>query len=44
MTRALITGVTGCVGSNLAVTLLRQGLEVVGLCQPGAPMLAIDGL
>lgn len=44
MTRALITGVTGCVGSNLAVTLLRQGLEVVGLCQPGAPTLAIDGL
>ena len=44
MTRALITGVTGCVGSNLAVTLLHQGLEVVGLCHPSAPTDAIEGL
>lgn len=44
MTRALITGVTGCVGSNLASALLRLGVEVVGLCHPSAPTLAIDGL
>ena len=44
MTRALITGVTGCVGSNLAAALLRQGVEVVGLCHPSAPTLAIEGL
>ncbi|MHB0877608.1 MAG: NAD-dependent epimerase/dehydratase family protein [Anaerolineae bacterium] len=44
MTRALITGVTGCVGSNLAVALASRGIEVVGLCQPGASTLAIDRL
>lgn len=44
MTRALITGVTGCVGSNLAAALLRRGVEVVGLCQPGSPTVALRGL
>lgn len=44
MTRALITGVTGCVGSNLARALLARGIEVVGLCQPGAPTLTIERL
>jgi dihydroflavonol-4-reductase len=44
MTRAFITGVTGCVGSNLAAALLQKGIDVVGLCQPGAPDLAIQGL
>src|SRR5512140_2453981 len=44
MTRALITGVTGCVGSNLAAALLHQGIEVVGLCQPGASTQAIEKL
>lgn len=44
MTRALITGVTGCVGSNLAAALIEKGIEVVGLCQPDAPTLAIENL
>jgi dihydroflavonol-4-reductase len=44
MTRALITGVTGCVGSNLAAALNRRGIDVVGLCQPGAPTIALRGI
>jgi len=44
MTRALITGVTGCVGSNLARSLIGHGVDVVGLCQPGASTRSIEGL
>jgi dihydroflavonol-4-reductase len=44
MTKALITGVTGCVGSNLAKNLIEQGVDVVGLCQPGVSTRARDGL
>ncbi len=44
MTRAIITGVTGCLGSNLAAALVRQGVDVIGIVQPGAPRTAIQGL
>lgn len=44
MTRALITGITGCVGSNLATALRQRGVEVVGLRYNGAPMVNLDGL
>lgn len=44
MTRAFITGITGCVGSNLAEALLRRGVEVSGLCLPGAPTRGLEGL
>ena len=44
MKRVLITGCTGCVGSNLASALIRCGFEVVGLCYPNAPTVALQGL
>jgi dihydroflavonol-4-reductase len=44
MTRALVTGVTGCVGSNLAAALIDKGARVVGLSLKCASTLAIDGL
>jgi dihydroflavonol-4-reductase len=44
MTKALITGVTGCVGSNLARALIARGIGVVGLCQPGASILTVERL
>lgn len=37
MTRFLVTGVTGRVGSTLAATLLSHGHEVRGLVAPGDP-------
>jgi nucleoside-diphosphate-sugar epimerase len=37
MTRFLVTGVTGRVGSTLAATLLSRGHEVRGLVAPGDP-------
>lgn len=44
MTRALITGSTGCVGSNLAAALTQMGVEVVGMCHPSAPTIALEGI
>jgi dihydroflavonol-4-reductase len=44
MTRVLITGCTGCVGSNLAAALNKYGYEVTGLCYPGAPTTNLEGL
>lgn len=40
MTRFLVTGVTGRVGSTLAATLLAKGHEVRGLVAPGDPARA----
>lgn len=44
MTRALITGSTGFVGSNLAAALAERGVEVVGLRRKTSPDDAIRGL
>jgi dihydroflavonol-4-reductase len=44
MTRALVTGSTGCVGSNLVAALIERGIEVVGLRWGNAPTIALDGL
>jgi dihydroflavonol-4-reductase len=44
MIRALVTGSTGCVGSNLVAALNRRGVEVRGLWWNGSPTVAIEGL
>ncbi len=44
MTRALITGVTGCVGSHLAAALLRRGVTVTGLRYKNATTVNLKGL
>lgn len=42
--KALVTGVTGFVGSAVARTLIHAGTEVRGLVRPGADRRALDGL
>ena len=42
--KALVTGVTGFVGSAVARALVRAGTEVRGLVRPGADRQALDGL
>lgn len=44
MTRALITGCTGCLGSNLASALIQRGIEVVGLSYKNESRVALEGL
>jgi dihydroflavonol-4-reductase len=44
MTRALITGCTGCLGSNLAAALIQRGIEVVGLSYKNESQIALKGL
>jgi dihydroflavonol-4-reductase len=44
MVRALVTGSTGCVGSNLVAALNERGIEVVGLRWKGCPTTAVEGL
>ncbi|MBA4383184.1 MAG: nucleoside-diphosphate sugar epimerase [Anaerolinea sp.] len=44
MTRALITGCTGCLGSNLAAALIQRGIEVVGLSYKNESRIALEGL
>lgn len=44
MTRALVTGVTGFVGSHLARSLVRDGVEVHALVRPGARLDRIPDL
>ena len=44
MTRALITGCTGCLGSNLAAELIQKGIEVVGLSYKNESRIALKGL
>ncbi len=44
MTRALITGCTGCLGSNLAAALLNHGVEVIGVCLKGDSRITLEGL
>jgi dihydroflavonol-4-reductase len=44
MTRALITGCTGCLGSNLAAALIQRGIEVVGLSYKNESRIALKGL
>ncbi|PKO00614.1 MAG: nucleoside-diphosphate sugar epimerase [Chloroflexi bacterium HGW-Chloroflexi-4] len=44
MTRALITGSTGCLGSNLAAALIQRGFEVVGLSYKNESQIALKGL
>jgi len=42
--KALLTGASGFIGSNLARELLRQGFEVRALVRPGCDTRNIDGL
>ena len=42
--KALVTGVTGFIGSAVARALVRAGTEVRGLVRPGAARQALDGL
>ena len=42
--KALVTGVTGFIGSAVARALVRAGTEVRGLVRPGADRQALDGL
>ena len=42
--RALVTGSTGCVGSNLVAVLNERGIEVRGLRWKNSPTTAIEGL
>jgi dihydroflavonol-4-reductase len=44
MTRALITGCTGCVGSNLARALVKRGIEVIGFSYYNAPTITLEGV
>ena len=44
MTRALITGCTGCLGSNLAMALSLKGIEVVGLSYKNESRVALQGM
>ena len=44
MIRALVTGSTGGVGSNLAEALIARGVEVVGLRRQTSPDDAVEGL
>ncbi len=44
MVRALVTGSTGCVGSNLVAALTEHGIEVVGLWWQNAPTIALEEL
>jgi dihydroflavonol-4-reductase len=44
MTRALITGCTGCLGSHLARALTEKGIEVVGLSYQNESRIALEGL
>jgi dihydroflavonol-4-reductase len=44
MTRALVTGSTGCVGANLVAALNARGVEVIGLRRKTSPEDAIHGL
>jgi len=41
MTRVLLTGVTGFIGSHVARLLVREGCEVIGLVRPGADLSRI---
>ena len=42
--KALVTGVTGFVGSAVARAVVEAGTEVRGLVRPGADRRALDGL
>ncbi len=42
--KALVTGVTGFIGSAVARALIQSGTEVRGLVRPGADRRALDGL
>jgi GDP-4-dehydro-6-deoxy-D-mannose reductase len=42
--RALITGISGFVGSHLAELLLSKGFEVYGLCRPRSKMDHIESI
>ncbi|HEX7323514.1 MAG TPA: NAD-dependent epimerase/dehydratase family protein [Mycobacterium sp.] len=44
MVRALVTGGTGLVGSNLVAGLIDHGVDVRVLCQPAVSTSALDGL
>ena len=44
MKRALVTGITGFVGSHLAEYLLKEGLEVIGTTRPRSKTENIDHL
>ena len=44
MTRALVTGSTGGVGSNLANELIERGVEVIGLRRKTSPDDAVEDL
>jgi dihydroflavonol-4-reductase len=44
MSRYLVTGATGFLGSHLVAELLRAGHDVVALCRAGAPALAEQGV
>lgn len=44
MPKALVTGATGFVGSNLVRILLQAGWQVRALVRPSSPFLALEGL
>jgi dihydroflavonol-4-reductase len=44
MVRALVTGSTGCLGSNLVAALNERGVDVVGLRWKDAPTIAVEDL
>ena len=44
MKKALITGISGFVGSHLAELLLSKGFEVYGLCRPRSKMEYIESI
>ncbi|MCS7207923.1 MAG: NAD-dependent epimerase/dehydratase family protein [Dehalococcoidia bacterium] len=44
MPKALVTGATGFVGSNLVRTLLQAGWQVRAVVRPTSPLVALEGL